>query len=180
MQQLSMLGPRNECVFSPCVTCGSVPRCGCSTKRVYRYLLKRRIHLAGPILLWVLANPSIADEFRLDPTLTRCADFTDRLGYGEMRVANARAWISTDPKAVPPDPLAIGPDNWTTIATQAAESDLVIVGYGKLGGALGVEVLELLRRAGAKPHALKLNDDMSPSHPLYLAKALKPFPLEAA
>jgi hypothetical protein len=158
---------RNECVFSPC--------------RRYRYLLRRVVQppQAGPrgVCLWVLANPSIADEFQLDPTLTRCAAFTKAWGYSEMRVVNVRAWISTDPAAVPADPEAIGPNNWEHIAYQAGAADLVMCGWGKLGGELGRKVLSLLFEVSARPHALRLNQDDSPQHPLYLASNLRPFPL---
>lgn len=36
----------------------------------------------------------------------------------------------------------------------------------------------LIRSARKVPHALKLNDDGSPTHPLYLSSKLKPFPME--
>lgn len=169
MAQLSLLKPpaRNECVFSPC--------------RRWRYLLKRVVNEAGVgVCLWIMANPSIADEYKLDPTLTRCADYTERWGFAEMRVANARAWVSTDPKAVPADPLAIGPENDQHILEQVVQAKLVVCGWGALGGERGPRVLQLIKPY-CVPHALKLNkSDNSPSHPLYLAKSIQPFPMEAA
>ncbi len=164
--QLSLMPrpPRNECMFS--------------FDRRYRYLLKRRLS-GGPggVCLWIMANPSIADEFKLDPTLTRCADYTERWGFSEMRVVNVRAWISTDPKGVPKGDEAFGPDNARIVNEEATNADLVVGGWGKLGGALGAEMHQYLRKIGVTVHALKLNDDGSPSHPLYLAKNLKPFPI---
>jgi hypothetical protein len=157
---------RNECVFSPC--------------RRYRYSLRRKISDASSTVLWVMANPSIADEFKLDPTLTRCADYTERWGYGEMRVVNVRAWVETDSSKLPPDDQAIGVENGFHIVKNAVASQLIICGWGKLGGAAGLRALQLLRDDGFKPHALKLNKDGSPQHPLYLKASLKPFPLEAA
>lgn len=181
-QQLSITGsaPRNECIFSPCPACGSVPRCGCGAKRVYRYLLKRRVSGAPGICLFALANPSVADDFDLDPSLTRCANYTLAWGFGSMWVVNVRAWISTDPRGVPSDPLAIGPDNASTVAFAVGMADLVVCGYGELGGALGDELLSMVRKAGKVPHALKLTKAGRPGHPLYLAKSLKPFPMEAS
>lgn len=176
--QLSLIATRNECVFSPCPDCGSVPRCGCKAQRVYRYLLKRRLHLASPALLWVLANPSVADDFRLDPTLTRCADYTEQWGFGEMRVVNARAFISSKPKLVPKGSVAIGPDNDNHIIEQAAQAQLVVCGWGALSGGRSAHVLKLIRPY-CVPHALSLTKAGEPGHPLYLRKDLKPFPLEA-
>lgn len=168
MSQLSLLAPspRNECVFSPC--------------RRYRYLLKRVINPLATkgICLWVMANPSIADEFRLDPTLTRCADYTTRWGFAEMRVVNVRAWVETESDKIPADPLAIGPDNFEHVVQQAVEATLVVCGWGKLGGELGRKTLDAIRPF-AVPHALKLNADGSPQHPLYLKASLQPFPMVA-
>lgn len=161
--QLEFNSHRNECVFSSC--------------HKYRYLLKRVINNSGAgICLWIMANPSIADEFRLDPTLTRCLDYTTRWGFSEMRVVNVRAWIETESAKVPVDPLAIGPDNFDHVIEQANLADTVICGWGKLGGELGRFMLRAIRPV-AHPYALKLNQDGSPQHPLYLSKSLEPFPI---
>lgn len=159
--------PRNECVFSPC--------------RRYRYLLKRVVDRKATkgICLWVLANPSVADEVDLDPTLRHCADYAARWGYSEMRVVNVRAWVETKSEKVPPGLLAIGPDNFQHVMDQTLEASLVVCGWGKLGGELGLEMLHAIKRV-CVPHALKLTNAGEPYHPLYLRKELKPFPLEAA
>jgi hypothetical protein len=39
---------------------------------------------------------------------------------------------------------------------------------------------EIIRRAGKTPHALKLNGDGSPAHPLYLRGDLRPFAMGGA
>jgi hypothetical protein len=160
---------RNECVFSPC--------------RRYRYVLQRWVGPGAPparghrtSCLWLLANPSIADEYALDPTLTRCAAFTRSFGFDEMRVVNVRAFIATDPANLPLDPTAIGPDNLDHILDQAVHANLLVCGWGRLGGSLAWEVLDEVKRLGAQPHALRLNMDGSPQHPLYLPANLKPFP----
>lgn len=165
-RQLTLDGPRNECVFS--------------FDRRYRYLLKRKVAEQGGVCLWILANPSVADEVALDPTLTRCADYTERWGYGWMHVVNIRAWISTDPKNVPKGDEAFGPDNARIVNAEALAASIVVGGWGKLGGPLGAECHRHLRSLGVTVHALKLNADGSPQHPLYLAKSLLPFPMENA
>lgn len=166
MKQLRLLATaRNECVFSDC--------------RRYRYVLSRKLGKGSGVCLWVLANPSKGNEFDLDPTLTRCADYTERWGFSEMRVVNVRAWVSTDPKGVPADPLGIGPENDGHIIEQAALAGRVICGWGALGGERGRRVLQLLRPY-CTPRALALTKAGEPGHPLYLAKKLEPFPLEIA
>lgn len=154
-------------VFSPC-------------KR-YRYLLGWPAKIGGRgIALFVLANPSTATAEKTDPTVARCIAYATRWGYEWCRVVNVRAWRETDPRKVPADPIAIGPKNDAVIACQARRADIIVCGWGKLGGARGEEVLALIRRSGGAPHALKFNNDWSPAHPLYLRADAQPFRIEHA
>ncbi len=171
MNQAPLFAPpvRYPCVFSDCGR--------------YRYSLRNVLEPAvgAGIVLWVMANPSIANQTELDPTLTRCERFTRAWGFAEMRVVNVRAWIATDPKDVPKDDaIAIGFDNGMHIIENARTAQLVVCGWGKLGGSAGLRCLQLLRDEKMNPHALRLNLDGSPAHPLYLPGSLKPFPMEAA
>jgi hypothetical protein len=131
--------------------------------------------------LAILANPSTAHVvdgvFNSDPTVTRWINYCRSWGYGWALVGNARAYAETNPKLVPDDPYAIGYANDSHLVELIAMSDLVVCGWGKLGGARGPAVLRLIRSLGAKPHALKLNKDGSPAHPLYLRSDAKPFPM---
>lgn len=131
------------------------------------------------VALGVFANPSTATADQLDPTCTRWVNYCRTWGYGFAAVANVRAWRETNPRLVPLDPEAIGEHNDWCIQVAAARASLVVCGWGKLGGARGPHTVELIRRAGKAPHALKLNKDGSPAHPLYLAGNLRPFPMAA-
>jgi hypothetical protein len=148
----------------------------------YRYTLRIPLAADAPrgACLFVMANPSAAivldGEFKSDPTVTRCINFARAWGFGELIVENARAWRETDPKKVPADPLAIGPENDERIRESAREAELVICGWGKLGGSRGLDVLEILRDV-SEPFALGLNNDGSPKHPLYLPSAARPVEL---
>ncbi len=166
--------PRNECVFSPC--------------RRYRYVLRRWLNNDKPepaagefrgFCLWIMANPSIADEHVLDPTLTRCAAFTRAFGFDEMRVVNVRAFVATDPADLPSDPEAIGPENVDHIMFQASQSSMTVCGWGRLGGEWARTVLKEVQQF-TTPRALRLNQDRSPQHPLYLPASLRPFAMESA
>lgn len=127
--------------------------------------------------LGALANPSTATHEKTDPTIERWIGYARRWGYGWARVVNARAWRETNPRLLPPDPEAIGPDNDRHIIEQARGAEIVVCGWGKLGGVRGPVVLDLIRSAGKVPHALKLNKDGSPQHPLYLRADAMPFPM---
>lgn len=179
MKQDSLFAARPTATFSACTVHAPSARCPDEcTGRLYRYTLEWPAHEAGTgTVLFVLANPSTATHLIADPTVGRCITYATDWRYARCAVANARAYRSTDPDGVPPDPIGIGPDNDRVILSEAARAALVVCGWGKLGGVRGPVVLDLIRQAGKVPHALKLNKDGSPQHPLYLRRAAKPVPL---
>jgi hypothetical protein len=183
MSQLSLIPePTPRAIFSPCREHGPWNQ-SCEldcTGRVYRYELEWPTGQGVGMCLFVLANPSTATHLRRDHTVTRCINYARAWGYAWAGVANARAWRETNPKLLPPDPLAIGPDNDLAIHRMATRALIVVCGWGKLGGARGPDVLRLIRSVGHAPHALRLNDDGSPEHPLFLPADLRPFPMEVA
>jgi hypothetical protein len=144
--------------------------------RFYRYLLRYPTEVVNErVCLFVLANPSIATPEETDPTLTRCLGYAARWGYGWAWLGNVCAWRETDPKLLPFGAKAIGPMNYHYLSEAVCAAELVVCGWGKLGGERAAEVLEIIRQAGKTPHALKLNGDGSPAHPLYLRGDLRPF-----
>ena len=61
-------------LFSPC--------------RTFRYRLGRRWS-DGPVLAFIMLNPSRADEHIDDPSVRRCIGFAQRLGYGGLEPLSA-------------------------------------------------------------------------------------------
>jgi len=177
-------GPGTAIVMAP-LTLRSLPapRATFSPCKRYRYLLAWPTGLDNDrYVLFILANPSTATAEQTDATVARCIAYAKRWGYGWCRVVNVRAWRETNPKLVPADPLAISEPgepalNDDTIQVQAMRAALVVAGWGKLGGARGPQVLAYLRAAGVTPHALKLNKDGAPAHPLYLRGDARPVPM---
>lgn len=148
---------------------------------VYRYSLWRQWG-AGPLLLWVMLNPSTADERHNDPSVARCCRRSQTLGYGGLFVVNLFALRSTDPPALYRHPAPVGPRNDQTIATLAALSEGpcgVLCAWGNHGAYLGrgEVVLAMLRRAGAEPWVLTVTGAGQPGHPLYVGYGVEPAPL---
>ncbi len=146
-----------------------------STCRRYRYRLWRAWSEAPPAV-FVMLNPSTADEIDNDPTVERCERRARALGFGGLRVANIFALRSTDPAALYDHDDPVGPENDAAIVESVVGAGLVVCAWGGHGNLhqRGEKVLHLLRSTGVTPHYLRLNKDGTPKHPLYVGYAVKP------
>ena len=148
--------------FSPC--------------RRWRYLLWRRWDEAKPAANFLMLNPSTADEFKLDPTCARARDYAERWGYGALIVTNVFSFRSTDPLRLRKEKDPVGPGNDAAIVRAAKEAAIVVCAWGNHGahGERSRKVLELLQARNIRLHALRVNANGEPAHPLYLPGALTP------
>lgn len=134
-------------------------RCG-----LYRYALWRRWS-EGPQVLFVMLNPSIANETHDDPTIRRCIGFGQAWGFGAVAVGNLFALCTSSPAALRVATLPIGnmTDRW--LARLQAESSVVVAAWGNHGTFRG--------RSGAvrarlrEPRILGITKRGEPRHPLY-------------
>jgi hypothetical protein len=62
-----------------------------------RYRLSRRWS-DGPMLVYVMMNPSTADDNTDDPTIRKCVGFAKRWAYGAIGVVNLFTLRATDPR----------------------------------------------------------------------------------
>jgi len=62
----------------------------------FRYALTRRWG-AGPVVAWLMLNPSTADAERDDPTLRRIMDWADAWGYHGVSVVNVYPYRTSKP-----------------------------------------------------------------------------------
>jgi len=140
----------------------------------YRYLLWRYWDDALPPMLWVMLNPSTADAERDDATIRTCMTRAQRMGYGGIEAVNLFALRATNPeelyRAAYPvsDPDDPGRNDWEI--GQLLHRRQVICAWGTHGGLLSrrASVLEILRRAGIQPRALRMTKSGHPGHPLYV------------
>ena len=121
-----------------------------SADEKYRYLLRRRWS-SGPVVLWIMLNPSTADAMKDDPTIRRVRSFSmGRVGFGEFRVVNLFALRATDPSELERSENPVGPDNDATIAYEMAHAKMIVVAWGCRDSRLVAErargVLEMLPR----------------------------------
>ena len=147
-----------------------------SSCRRWRYLLWRRWDEKKPVANFLMLNPSTADETQLDPTCSRARDYAERWGYGALIVTNVFGWRSTDPDVMKAAKDPVGPGNDAAIVRAAQESALVVCAWGNHGAHLkrSLAVTRLLLEAKVKLHALRVNTNGEPAHPLYLPGNLRP------
>ena len=143
--------------------------------RKWRYLLWRR-WADGPVANFLMLNPSTADEVKLDPSCTRARLYAERWGFGALVVTNLFGWRATDPGEMKAARDPVGSLNDAAILKAAREADLVVCAWGNHGAYLerSTQVLSHLREKKVPLHALRLNGNGEPTHPLYLPASLKP------
>jgi hypothetical protein len=143
----------------------------------YRDALRRVWDASLSSVFFVMMNPSTADPFVDDPTVAKCQRYARAWGYGTLWVGNTFAYRATNQKQLlqVADPVGRRNDEW--LLKMAAQGAMIVLAYGKPHKDLrqrGRDVAALLRCAGHKLHVLKLCNDGTPSHPLYLKGTLKP------
>lgn len=131
---------------------------------------------AGPghglgVATWLLLNPSDADAFKPDPTVTECVKFTRRWGHDITWVVNQHAFRSpypTDLKKRAHGQRGDDAANAEAILLACRHANIVIAGWGA-GGNLDhrdVVVRRLLTAADVRLHHLGTTQDGFPKHPL--------------
>ena len=158
------MNPIHKTIFSP--------------DRRYRYWLEARLSDAAGVCLFVMLNPSTADEDQSDPTVTRAKGFARSWGFGTLWVCNIFALRSTDPKALRETENPIGEENDHHILKSARGACRIVCAWGNHGAHLdrGERTLRLLRDAGLsdKMRHLGMTKLNQPKHPLYLRADTQP------
>lgn len=161
----------------------------------YRYELKRFVtvdaaHKKVPKPLVVCGlNPSTADAFKNDPTVTRECGFTWRWGCDYLVKVNAYAWRATLPvnlwRASGDGLDVVG--QWNDAAILAAlclckrDGGIALAAWGNHARPERVQKLvELAREAEVTWMCIKTNKDGSPTHPLYQPNDSQPKPWGAS
>lgn len=151
----------------------------------YRYTLSRVVGLpvrgVPACLLFVMLNPSTADEHEDDPTIRRCVGFAARECAARLAVVNLYAYRATDPSELARASWPVGPENDETLLEAMRAPDTTIVcAWG--AHAMAERALERFQRlhklAGSQPlTCLGRTKSGAPRHPLYVRAdaALEPF-----
>lgn len=119
-------------------------------------------------------NPSTADEYRNDPTITRCINFAKQWGYDGMAMLNLFAFRATDPRDMKKMATPVGPLNDAAIEYSLKTFGKVVACWGNHGKFK--DRSDFVRRR-ASDHCIEkfgLTKLGEPQHPLYLSADTKP------
>jgi hypothetical protein len=155
------LGTESLAVFSDCER--------------YRYELHRVWNPERPALVFLMLNPSTADERMNDPTVERCQRRAQAMGHGGIVVLNLFALRATDPRDMKAADEPVGQHNDDTILS-VVDGREVICGWGAHGGHLNraQEVREMIRHRASLILHLGLTKGGQPRHPLYIGYDVLP------
>ena len=129
----------------------------------------------------IMLNPSTADHEANDNTISVVITRAKQAGFGGILVVNAFAWRATEPSEMKKagKPVGIHNDHAIMLAISTQDSFLLCA-WGPPAAHLdrNKELRCLIKKSGAKPHALKLSKNGEPEHPLYKKYELEPQPWE--
>ena len=146
--------------------------------RTWRYTLKRVWDESKPVALFILLNPSTADEVNDDNTNTRGIRYAQAWGYGGVTFCNLFAVRTPYPKVMKAAVDPVGPENNRWIMSEAEKPGPIILAWGTHGVHRNrdKDVVKLLNDLGHMPECMGKTKDGHPKHILYLKKDLVPVP----
>lgn len=153
-----------------------------SEDRMYRYALYRSLDglawsdlfdAAGRerrVVLFILLNPSVADEHLDDPTILKCMKYARAFGGDLLVVGNVFAYRETESRKLAGLAASgvdlVGPKNDEWLKTLSSVAVRTICGWGNQGliQNRGEEVRKVL---ASDAQCFKTNSNGTPVHPLY-------------
>ncbi|WP_439118877.1 DUF1643 domain-containing protein [Marivita sp.] len=139
----------------------------------YRYALSRTWGTDQPALLFVMLNPSTADEHRNDPTVARCETRARSMGFGGVMIANLFAFRATRPDDLKRADHPVGSANDGILEHWSASAGMTIAAWGVHGGHES-RAYDVASRLRGQVHHLGLTKDGHPRHPLYVSFKTQP------
>ncbi len=172
-----------------------------STDKRHRYTLRRLIAENGGTqrAVFVMLNPSTADAFKLDNTVSRCREFARRWGVGILDVVNLFAFRSPYPDDLYATAkvaraqvgrcvrlaTALGADaaNDFAILDMCRNAEIVVAAWGNHGSSFELSspdtraelVTKMLHDAGVQLMTLGRTKSGDPLHPLARGKSFVPY-----
>lgn len=145
-----------------------------SRDKQYRYRLSRQWDVQKPMILFIMHNPSTADAFKEDRTLTRIINYAKDWGYGGLYVGNLFPYCSIKPQINKTLPQAIIQRNQKHIKAMHQKVSITVLAWGNKQN-----IPKWIKKNIPNPYCIIQNKQNIPKHPLYLKKNLKPTPFDS-
>ena len=129
-----------------------------------RYSLKREWDKSKNKILYIMLNPSFADDKDDDPTIRRLINFTKKFNYGGFLVGNIFTKITPNPKEIDKS-KGMSDKNFEKLLNLINKVDQIVYAWGN-----SVEEPQLLKELILSPKCFGKNLNGTPKHPLYLPK----------
>lgn len=139
----------------------------------YRYGLTRVWDAGSPAMLFIMLNPSTADEHRNDPTVARCETRARQMGYGGVMVANLFAFRATRPQDLKQAADPKGDLNDALLLHWVGHAGLTVAAWG-VHGSHQNRCRDIAHALGPSVFHLGLTKDGHPRHPLYVSFTTEP------
>ena len=132
-----------------------------------RYSLKREWDKSKNKILYIMLNPSLADDKNDDPTIRRLISFTKKYNYGGFLVGNIFTTITPNPKELDKS-KGMSDKNFEELIKLINKVDQIVYAWGD-----NIEEPQLLKELVLNPKCFGKNLNGSPKHPLYLPSETK-------
>ena len=132
-----------------------------------RYSLKREWDKSKNKILYIMLNPSLADDNNDDPTIRRLINFSKKFNYGGFLVGNIYSTISPNPKEVDRSD-GISDKNLVELLKLINQVEEIVYAWGN-----NAYEPEFLKDLVSNPKCFGKNLNGSPKHPLYLPKNIQ-------
>ena len=127
-----------------------------------RYSLNREWDESKNKILYIMLNPSLADDKNDDPTIRRLISFTKKFNYGGFLVGNIFTTITPNPKKIDRS-KGISDKNFEKLLKLINKVDQIVYAWGN-----SIEEPQLLKELILSPKCFGKNLNGTPKHPLYL------------
>ena len=132
-----------------------------------RYSLNREWDKSKNKILYIMLNPSLADDKNDDPTIRRLINFTKKFNYGGFLVGNIFTTITPNPKELDKS-KGMSDKNFEELIKLINKVDQIVYAWGS-----SIEEPQLLKKLVLNPKCFGKNLNGTPKHPLYLPKNSK-------
>ena len=131
-----------------------------------RYSLNREWDKSKNKILYIMLNPSLADDKNDDPTIRRLINFTKKFNYGGFLVGNIFTTITPNPKELDKS-KGMSDKNFEELIKLINKVDQIVYAWGS-----SIEGPQLLKKLVLSPKCFGKNVNGTPKHPLYLPNCL--------